>query len=65
MTAVAPNVLIAENDDVCRLFLADNLEADGYRPVRAADTAEALGDSRCPARVELSEHTFRELERIE
>jgi DNA-binding response OmpR family regulator len=42
MTAVAPNVLIAENDDVCRLFLADNLEADGYRPVCAADTAAAL-----------------------
>jgi len=42
MTAVAPNVLIAENDEVCRLFLAHNLEADGYRPVRAADTTEAL-----------------------
>jgi DNA-binding response OmpR family regulator len=43
MTAVAPNILIAENDDVCRLFLADNLEADGYRPICAADTPEALG----------------------
>jgi DNA-binding response OmpR family regulator len=42
MTAVAPNLLIAEHDDVCRLFLADNLEADGYRPVCAADTAAAL-----------------------
>ena len=42
MTTVAPNVLIAENDDVCRLFLADNLEADGYRPICAADTAAAL-----------------------
>jgi two-component system, OmpR family, phosphate regulon response regulator PhoB len=40
--SAAPNVLIAENDDVSRLFLADNLEADGYRPVCAADTAEAL-----------------------
>jgi DNA-binding response OmpR family regulator len=42
MTAVAPNVLIAENDDVCRLFLADNLKADGYKPVCAVDTAAAL-----------------------
>jgi DNA-binding response OmpR family regulator len=42
MTIVAPNLLIAENDDVCRLFLADNLEADGYRPICAADTAAAL-----------------------
>jgi hypothetical protein len=25
MTAVAPNVLIAENDDVSRLFLAENV----------------------------------------
>ena len=31
----------------------------------ASRLIEALGDSRCPARVELSEHTFRELERIE
>jgi DNA-binding response OmpR family regulator len=43
MTAVAPNVLIAENDDVSRLFLNDNLEADGYRPICAAVTAAALG----------------------
>ena len=43
MTAVAPNVLIAENDDVSRLFPADNLEADGYRPVCRAVTAAALG----------------------
>jgi len=42
MTAVAPNVLIAEHDDVSRLFLADNLQADGYWPVCAADTAAAL-----------------------
>lgn len=42
MTNVAPNVLIAETDDVSRLFLADNLEADGYRPVCAVDTAAAL-----------------------
>jgi DNA-binding response OmpR family regulator len=42
MTAVAPNILIAENDDVARLFLSDNLEADGYRPVCAADSPEAL-----------------------
>ena len=42
MTAVAPNVLIAENDDVSRLFLPDNLETDGYRPVCAAVTAAAL-----------------------
>jgi DNA-binding response OmpR family regulator len=42
MPAVAQNVLIAETDDVSRLFLADNLEADGYRPVCAADTGEAL-----------------------
>jgi DNA-binding response OmpR family regulator len=42
MPAVAPNVLIAETDDVSRLFLADNLEADGYRAVCAADTGEAL-----------------------
>jgi DNA-binding response OmpR family regulator len=43
MTAVAPNVLIAENDDVSRRFLADNLEADGYRPACAAVTAATLG----------------------
>ncbi len=43
MTAVAPNVLIAENDDASRLFLHDNLEADGYGPVCAAVTAAALG----------------------
>jgi two-component system, OmpR family, response regulator MtrA len=42
MTAVAPSVLIAEHDDVARLFLADNLHADGYWPVCAADTAAAL-----------------------
>ena len=43
MTAVAPNVVIAENDDVSRLLLADNLAADGCRPVCAAVTAAALG----------------------
>jgi two-component system phosphate regulon response regulator PhoB len=43
MTAVAPNVLIAENDDLSRVFLVDNLEADGYRPVCAAVTSAALG----------------------
>lgn len=42
MTAVAPNVLIADNEDVSRLFLADNLKADGYKPVCAAHTAAAL-----------------------
>jgi len=42
MAAVAPTVLIAENDEVCRLFLADNLQADGYWPVCAADTSAAL-----------------------
>jgi DNA-binding response OmpR family regulator len=42
MTAAAPSVLIAEHDDVARLFLSDNLQADGYRPLCAADTAAAL-----------------------
>ena len=46
MTTVAPNVLIAENDDVCRLFLADNLEAAQLAArarIAAAPTQMALG----------------------
>ena len=31
MTAVAPNVLIAENDDVSRLFLAENVPRHIFR----------------------------------
>lgn len=42
MTAATARVLIAEQNDVARQFLTDNLEADGYRPVGAADTAAAL-----------------------
>ena len=42
MTAATARVLIAEQNDVARQFLTDNLEADGYRPVGASDTAAAL-----------------------
>lgn len=42
MTAATARVLIAEQNDVARQFLTANLEADGYRPVGAADTAAAL-----------------------
>ena len=34
-----PTVLVVEEDDVARSFLADNLEADRYR-VRTADSRE-------------------------
>jgi DNA-binding response OmpR family regulator len=37
-----PRVLIAETDDVARLFLADNLAADHYDPVCAADSSTAI-----------------------
>jgi len=37
MTATSPSLLIAEQDDVARLFLADNLGADDYRPLCAGD----------------------------
>ncbi len=42
MTAANARVLIAEQNNVARQFLTDNLEADGYRPVGASDTAAAL-----------------------
>ena len=42
MTAASPSVLIAEQHDLTREFLADNLQADGYRPICANDTATAL-----------------------
>jgi len=42
MTAATARVLIAEQNDAARQFLTDNLEADGYRPVGASDTAAAL-----------------------
>ena len=34
-----PSVLVVEEDDVARAFLADNLEADRYR-VRIAESRE-------------------------
>ena len=42
MTAASPSVLIAEQHDLTREFLADNLQADGYRPICANDTVTAL-----------------------
>jgi DNA-binding response OmpR family regulator len=35
-------ILLAEDDDVTRVFLADNLTADGYRVLIAPDRAKAL-----------------------
>src|SRR4051794_1834040 len=36
------SILLVEEDAVCRGFLADNLPADGYEVIVAADTADAL-----------------------
>ena len=35
-------ILLVEEDAVCRGFLADNLTADGYEVIVAADKADAL-----------------------
>jgi DNA-binding response OmpR family regulator len=42
MNTAAARVLIAEDDDAGRKFLADNLQADGYAPVIAGDTSAVL-----------------------
>jgi DNA-binding response OmpR family regulator len=42
MIDTAPIVLIAEHDNLAREFLTENLQADGYRPVCAADGDAAL-----------------------
>jgi DNA-binding response OmpR family regulator len=42
MTAASPTVLIAEQHDGMRSYLADNLQADGYWPICAADSDSAL-----------------------
>jgi DNA-binding response OmpR family regulator len=42
MTAVAPTILIVEDDPVLGTFLADNLAADGYEPLVAETVRDAL-----------------------
>lgn len=42
MTTLSPSVLIASDDDTTRVFLADNLRADGYLPVPVSDCAAAV-----------------------
>ena len=37
-----PTILLADEDDATRAFLADNLTADGYRVLIAPDRAKAL-----------------------
>ena len=41
-TTARPTILLADEDDVTRAFLADNLTADGYRVLIAPDRAKAL-----------------------
>ena len=41
-TTTHPTILLADEDDVTRAFLADNLTADGYRVLIAPDRAKAL-----------------------
>ena len=41
-TTAHPTILLADEDDVTRAFLADNLTADGYRVLIAPDRAKAL-----------------------
>src|SRR4051812_47130936 len=36
------SILLVEEDAVCRGFLADNLTADGYEVILAADKADAI-----------------------
>src|SRR3954470_10262888 len=40
------SILLVEEDAVCRGFLADNLTADGYKVVIAADKTEAIAKLR-------------------
>jgi DNA-binding response OmpR family regulator len=42
MTAVTARLLLAEQDNVARGFLAENLQADGYEVLVAADSAASL-----------------------
>ena len=42
MTAVAPTILIVEDDAVLGTFLADNLAADGYEPLLAETVRDGL-----------------------
>jgi DNA-binding response OmpR family regulator len=42
MSPTVPTILVAEEHDVTRAFLADNLTADGYRVLIAPDRATAL-----------------------
>ncbi len=42
MPAQTPTVVIADQDESTRLFVADNLQADGYRSVCAGEAAAAL-----------------------
>jgi DNA-binding response OmpR family regulator len=37
-----PRVLVAEDDPAARAFLVDNLTADGYEPICAVDSVEAI-----------------------
>jgi DNA-binding response OmpR family regulator len=39
-------ILLADEDDTARAFLADNLTADGYRVATAADRNDALSQLR-------------------
>src|SRR4051794_40010443 len=40
------SILLVEEDAVCRGFLADNLTADGYKVIVAADKTEAIAKLR-------------------
>jgi DNA-binding response OmpR family regulator len=42
MFTVTPTILLAEEHDATRTFLAENLTADGYRVLSAPDRAKAL-----------------------
>ena len=42
MSTTTPTILLAEEHDATRAFLADNLTADGYRVLVAPDRAKAL-----------------------
>jgi DNA-binding response OmpR family regulator len=42
MSTIASTILVAEEQDATRAFLADNLTADGYRVLTAPDCAQAI-----------------------
>ena len=42
MPAQTTTVVIADQDEITRLFVADNLQADGYRPVCAGEATAVL-----------------------